>query len=77
MTASCAYTQVNGEEAARLEALERDIGEEGKQVAELRRKSDGLSQKAAALEQQIENAGGEKLRKQKAQVAKLQEVGGS
>ena len=68
--------QVSSDDAAQLKALEKEIRKEEAVLAELRRKSEALASKAAALEAQIEGAGGEKLRKQKALVAKQQEVGG-
>jgi hypothetical protein len=71
-----ACVQVSTDDAARTKALGGEIAEEERRLGELRRKSDGLAQAAAALEKQIEGAGGEKLRKQRALVAKLQEVGG-
>ena len=67
--------QVSSEDAARIKALGKEIKAEESSLEELRRKSDGLTQRAAALEQQIEGAGGEKLLKQRALVTKLQEVG--
>ncbi|GAB4818756.1 hypothetical protein N2152v2_005802 [Parachlorella kessleri] len=69
--------QVSSEDAARIKALGKEIQAEEGSLKELRRKSDGLTQRVAALEQQIEGAGGEKLRKQRALVAKLQEEIGS
>ena len=59
-----------------LQALGADIAREEKALAELRRKSEGLSKKVEALQAQIEGAGGEKLRRQRALCDKLQEVGG-
>ena len=71
-----AATAVSDEDAARLKALGGDIAGQEAALGELRRKSEGLSQRAAALQQQIENAGGEKLRRQRALCDQLQEVGG-
>ncbi|PSC72157.1 structural maintenance of chromosomes 4 [Micractinium conductrix] len=68
-----AATHVSGEDAARLKALGADIAREEKALAELRRKSEGLSKKVEALQAQIEGAGGEKLRRQRALCDKLQE----
>jgi structural maintenance of chromosome 4 len=71
-----AATKVSGEDAARLKALGAEIGKDEKALAELKRKSEGLSQRAEALQAQIEGAGGEKLRRQRALCDKLQEVSG-
>ena len=71
-----AATKVSGEDAARLKALGAEIGKDEKALAELKRKSEGLSQRAEALQAQIEGAGGEKLRRQRALCDKLQEVRG-
>ena len=70
-----AGTRVSGEDAARLKALAAEIGKEEKALAELRRKSEGLAKRAEALQAQIDGAGGEKLRRQRALCDKLQEVG--
>lgn len=70
-----AATKVSGEDAARLKTLASEIGKEEKALGELRRKSEGLAKRAEALQAQIDGAGGEKLRRQRALCEKLQEVG--
>lgn len=69
-----AATRISPEDAARLKALAADIGKEEKALAELKRKSEGLSRKAEGLQRSIEEAGGEKLKRQRALCDKLQEV---
>lgn len=69
-----AATKMGGEDAARLKALAADIVKEEKALADLRRKSEGLTRRAEALQAQIDDAGGEKLRRQRALCEKLQEV---
>ena len=69
-----AATKMGGEDAARLKALAADIVKEEKALADLRRKSEGLTRRAKALQAQIDDAGGEKLRRQRALCEKLQEV---
>ncbi len=70
-----AATKVSGEDAARLKSLAAAISLEEKALAELRRKSEGLSRRAEELQGRIDGAGGEKLRRQRALCEKLQEVG--
>ena len=70
-----AATRVSCEDAARLKALGAEMAQEERALAELRRKSEGLSRRAEELQQQIVGAGGEKLRRQRALCNKLQEVG--
>lgn len=53
----------------------QEIATEEKALGELRRKSEGLVKRAEALQAQVDGAGGEKLRKQRALCEKLQEVG--
>lgn len=69
-----AATRVSAEDAARLKALAADISKEEKALAELRRKSEGLAKRAEALQRQIDEAGGEKLKRQRALCDKLQEA---
>ncbi|EFN54921.1 hypothetical protein CHLNCDRAFT_134635 [Chlorella variabilis] len=68
-----AATRVSCEDAARLKALGAEMAQEERALAELRRKSEGLSRRAEELQQQIVGAGGEKLRRQRALCNKLQE----
>ena len=68
-----AATKLGAEDAARIKTLAADIACESKAVAELRSKSEGLKQQAAALEAQIEGAGGELLKRQRALVERLQQ----
>ena len=71
-----AATRVTREDAARLKALASEIACEEQGLADLRLKSDGLSRRAEALQQQIDGAGGEKLRQQRSLCEKLREVKG-
>ena len=66
-------TEVDPEEAARVKSLETEIARDEKELSTLKRKSEGLTSKAEALESSIANAGGEKVKRQRALVAKLQE----
>lgn len=68
-----AATKVNAEDAARLKALEADIARDEKELATLKRKSEGLAARVADLERAIQEAGGEPMKRQRALVAKLQE----
>jgi hypothetical protein len=63
---------VSEEDSARLGDLAAVIAKETARLGELKRKSEGLSAAAAALEAQIDGAGGEALKRQRATVGKLQ-----
>jgi structural maintenance of chromosome 4 len=69
-----AATRVSKEDSLRLTALAAEIVGEEVALADLRHKSEGLSRRAEALQAQIEGAGGEKLRRQRALCEQLQEV---
>eukprot|EP00887_Chlorella_sp_A99_P001225 scaffold14.g1225.t1 len=68
-----AVTEVGAEDAARIDALEADIAREEAAAAGLRKRSEGLAARAAALEAQIEGAGGDALRRQRELVERLQQ----
>jgi len=59
-------------ELERLRELDQIIANEEKELAHLVKGSKKLKEKATELQNKIENAGGEKLKKQKEKVAKLQ-----
>jgi hypothetical protein len=63
--------QSTGEEAGRVAELEQSIKAGERELAELNKGAAALQQQAGSLQQQVDNAGGEKLRKHKALVAKL------
>eukprot|EP01018_Ginkgo_biloba_P007650 Gb_03310 [translate_table: standard] len=65
-------SQPSKNELDRLKELDQIIATEEKELARLVKGSKKLKEKAAELQNKIENAGGEKLQKQKAKVAKLQ-----
>ncbi|XP_057521763.1 structural maintenance of chromosomes protein 4-like [Amaranthus tricolor] len=64
--------QPRKEEVARLAELQKIIFTEEKEIAQLTHGSQKLKDKAAELQLKIENAGGERLRSQKAKVDKIQ-----
>lgn len=66
-------TTADPEEAARVKSLDAEIAKDEKELSSLRNKSEGLTSRAGHLEEAITNAGGEKVKRQKALVAKLQE----
>jgi structural maintenance of chromosome 4 len=66
-----AHLQSTGEESGRVAELEASIKAGEKKLAELNKGAAALQQQAASLQQQVDSAGGEKLRKQRALVAKL------
>jgi structural maintenance of chromosome 4 len=68
-----AATKVSPEHAARLKSLEADIAGDEKELASLRKKSEGLMRKAEELEKAIADAGGENVKRQRALVAQLQQ----
>ncbi|KAK9698350.1 hypothetical protein RND81_08G098000 [Saponaria officinalis] len=64
--------QPREEELARLKELQQIIDAEDKEIIRLTQGSSKLKEKAAELQSKIENAGGERLKNQKAKVDKLQ-----
>lgn len=64
--------QVSSNDASRRAALQEEIAQAKSELAALRADCQDLSQQAAKLEQAIEDAGGDKLKRQKQLVAKLQ-----
>lgn len=62
------------EDAKRLKALESSISAAEKELRPLKTLAAGLQAKTEELHQQIEDAGGEPLKKAKKAVADLQEV---
>ncbi|GAX79886.1 hypothetical protein CEUSTIGMA_g7326.t1 [Chlamydomonas eustigma] len=67
-----AATEVDAEDMKQISALEQQIKEEEASLAQLNSQSAGLRSKISALQQQIDGAGGDKLKKQKALSVKLQ-----
>lgn len=64
--------QPRKEEVTRLAELQNIISAEEKEIAKLTQGSKKLKEKASELQSKIENAGGERLRNQKAKVDKIQ-----
>lgn len=64
--------QPKEEELTKLEELQKIIAAEEKEIARLVQGSRQLKEKASELQSKIENAGGERLRNQKAKVDKIQ-----
>ncbi|KAJ3680908.1 hypothetical protein LUZ60_015397 [Juncus effusus] len=60
------------DELERIEELERIISDEKKEIEKLTKCSSKLKDKASELQQKIENAGGERLKNQKAKVSDIQ-----
>lgn len=67
-----AATEVRADAADRLAELGRQLSDAIAQMAKLKANCSGLQKKVAALQDKIDNAGGEPLRKQKEKVASLQ-----
>ncbi|GMH05121.1 hypothetical protein Nepgr_006961 [Nepenthes gracilis] len=65
-------SQPRKDEVARLEELEKVMSAEKKEINRLTQGSKKLKDKAVELQSKIENAGGERLRNQKAKVDKIQ-----
>ena len=68
-----AATQIDPETASRIKDLEREVTRDEKELAGLKKKSEGLTSRAEKLERAIADAGGEDVKRQKALVARLQE----
>ena len=66
--------QIGAAEAKQLKALEATIAATEAEQQPLQKSASGLQAKAAKLQGQIDDAGGEPLRNKKALVASLQEV---
>jgi hypothetical protein len=69
-----AATHTSKEDTARLKALAAEVSRQGVVLADLQSKTQGLFSQVEALQQQIEGAGGKKLRHQRSLCLKLQEV---
>ncbi|KAL9262973.1 Structural maintenance of chromosomes protein 4-like protein [Drosera capensis] len=67
-----AASQPRKDEVDRLKHLKQEISTEEKEIYRLSESSKELKSKAAEIQRKIENAGGEKLRAQKAKVEKIQ-----
>lgn len=67
-----AATKVSTADAQRLKQLEAEVVEAESELATLRADCKDLSKKAAVLEQAIDDAGGEKLKRQRALVTAIQ-----
>ena len=66
--------QVGAGDASRLQTLDTEIAASEKELQSLKASSSGLQKEAESLQAKVDNAGGEKLKKKKASVSKLQEV---
>lgn len=66
--------QVNPEDATRLSALAKDVSGAETELAKLKKNAAGLMEQAEKLQEQIENAGGPKMKKQKQATLDLQQV---
>lgn len=66
--------QVSAEDSARLSALAKDISGAETELAKLKKNAAGLVEQAGRLQEQIDNAGGAKMKKQKQAVSDLQQV---
>ncbi|KAG6396053.1 hypothetical protein SASPL_142191 [Salvia splendens] len=67
-----AGSQASKTELAKLQELEHIISDEEKEMNRLLKGSEQLKKKALELQNKIENAGGERLKNQKAKVSKIQ-----
>ncbi|KAL1538699.1 Structural maintenance of chromosomes protein 4 [Salvia divinorum] len=67
-----AGSQASKEELVKLQELEQIISDEEKEMNRLLKGSEQLKTKALELQNKIENAGGERLKNQKAKVSKIQ-----
>lgn len=66
--------QMKPEDSARLAALKKEISGADLELAKLKKNAAGLLEQAEALQGQIDNAGGAKMKKQKQAVSDLQQV---
>lgn len=66
--------QVSPEDSARLSTLAKDISGAEAELAKLKKNAAGLVEQAEKLQEQIDNAGGSKMKKQKQAVSDLQQV---
>ncbi|MEW5307232.1 MAG: hypothetical protein WDW36_009640 [Sanguina aurantia] len=67
-------TETKFEEVAQIEALQQSVDKAQAELAALKGQSAGLEKEAAALQAQIDSAGGDKLRKARAAVAALMQA---
>lgn len=66
--------QMKPEDAARLTALKKEIAAGEAELAKLKQSAAGLLAQADKLQEQLDNVGGPKMKKQKQAVADLQQV---
>lgn len=66
--------QVTAEDTRKLQDLETAMKAARKELEKLQQSASGLHEKASSLQQEIEAAGGEPLRKKKDEVKQLQAV---
>jgi hypothetical protein len=69
--------QVRAEDVERLRSLESSVAAAQKELKKVQGNASGLQGQAQKLQEQIDNVGGEPLKKSKAKVESLQEVNGS
>jgi peptidoglycan hydrolase CwlO-like protein len=66
--------QVGAEDVKRLKSLEASLAAAEKELEKVQAGASGLQARAQKVQEQIDNVGGEPLKKRKAKVASLQEV---
>jgi len=66
--------QVGAEDVKRLKSLEGSVAAAEKELKKVQGGASGLQARAEKVQEQIDNVGGEPLKKRKAKVASLQEV---